>query len=593
MPNYQPMNLSVQEIVDLIDEGRIQLPEFQRGFDWNSTNRRELIESVQRGYPAGTLLLLAVDPESGVPFGTRCIQHAPLHESSRARYLVLDGQQRLTSLYLAVRAKTEWLTALRLRDFYQSWRASDGRAFSELLTGPKRPANPMVLLLSRDLLPLEFLALKDPEEKRNASALLRAKLTEYRNGLTDESDRNYSTFIDTELAGLLDEFQRYTFPCVVLNPALHLEAICNVFTKINTTGKKLSAFDLCVATLYPQGIRLRALLNEARSKEGFSVVDVDGTNALQAVALLANASPKKNSLPAVVKKPMLDAHWPSAIGGLARAASLLQQAGAWDHGSLPYDAMVPSLAAALATQDPAKLSIPQQNALRQRVEKWVLHSAFSGRYSEGTDVKQVTDYKDVPGYLMGGPPPTYLEDPVVWPPTTVDVRSGARSKAFLMRLNAGRPKDFMTDVQVGKGEGRTASDLHHIFPKQYLKESGYQPREINRTMNMTFLSLETNRSLSDKSPRDYLTVLIAHEAKNKNISEKDATALLKARLATHLIDDEQWDAMMKNDYDQFLQARAAAFQRSLKGAGLEFAAGSTVDDNPDEEETSEEDDQIG
>lgn len=587
------MNLSVQEIVDLIDEGRIQLPEFQRGFDWNSTNRRELIESVQRGYPAGTLLLLAVDPESGVPFGTRCIQHAPQHESSRARYLVLDGQQRLTSLYLAVRAKTEWLTALRLRDFYQSWRASDGRAFSELLTGPKRPANPMVLLLSRDLLPLEFLALKDPEEKRNASALLRAKLTEYRNGLIDESDQDYSTFIDTELAGLLDEFQRYTFPCVVLNPALHLEAICNVFTKINTTGKKLSAFDLCVATLYPQGIRLRALLNEARSKEGFSVVDVDGTNALQAIALLANASPKKNSLPAVIKKPMLDAYWPSAIGGLARAASLLQQAGAWDHGSLPYDAMVPSLAAALATQDPAKLSIPQQNALRQRVEKWVLHSAFSGRYSEGTDVKQVTDYKDVPAYLMGGQPPTYLEDPVVWPPTTVDVRSGARSKAFLMRLNAGRPKDFMSDLQVGKGEGRAASDLHHIFPKQYLKESGYQPREINRTMNMTFLSLETNRSLSDKSPRDYLTVLIANEAKNKSITEKDATALLKARLATHLIDDEQWDAMMKNDYDQFLQTRAAAFQRSLKGAGLEFAAGSAVDDNPDEEETSEEDDQIG
>lgn len=593
MPNYQPMNLSVQEIVDLIDDGRIQLPEFQRGFDWSPTNRRELIESIQRGYPAGTLLLLAVDPETGVPFGTRCIQHAPPHDPSRARYLVLDGQQRLTSLYLAVRAKTEWLTALRLREFYESWRASDGRAFSELLTGPKRPANPMVLLLSRDLLPLEFLALKDPEEKRNATALLRAKLTEYRNGLSDESDREYSAFIDTELAGLLDEFQRYTFPCVVLNPTLHLEAICNVFTKINTTGKKLSAFDLCVATLYPQGIRLRALLNEARSKEGFSVVDVDGTNALQAVTLLANVSPKKNSLPAVVKKSILDAHWSSATSGLVRAAVLLQQAGAWDHGSLPYDAMVPSLAAALATQDPAKMTLPQQNALRQRVEKWVLHSAFSGRYSEGTDVKQVIDFREVPSYLIGGAAPTYLEDPVVWPPTTVDVRSGARSKAFLMRLNAGRPRDFMTDVLVGKGEGRAASDLHHIFPRQYLKDSGYQPREINRTMNMTFLSLETNRSLSDKSPRDYLTWLIGHEAKNKSIAESSAIGLIKERLATHLIDDDQWDAMMKNDYEQFLQARAAAFQRSLRGAGLEFAAGSAVDDNPEEEEAAEEEDQIG
>jgi hypothetical protein len=180
----------------------------------------------------------------------------------------------------------------------------------------------------------------------------------------------------------------------------------------------------------------------------------------------------------------------------------------------------------------------------------------------------------------------------VWTPGTVDVRSGARSKAFLMRLNANHPLDFMTNESVGRGEGRKASDLHHIFPRGFLKESGYKPAEINRTLNQTWITLETNRSLSDRSPRDYLAKIISDLQSSTGVSEDSATTTVRTRLQSHLIDDEQFEAMMKNDYEQFLTARAVRYQRALEATGLQFAAGTTPNDDSNEDDEQGDDDDV-
>lgn len=98
---FDATEMSLAALVELVDSGRLQLPEFQRDFVWNLRKRQRLFQSIQKGFPTGTLLLLEVDGEP--PFGYRPIQHLAIPPNSSGieiapTYLALDGQQRLTSL---------------------------------------------------------------------------------------------------------------------------------------------------------------------------------------------------------------------------------------------------------------------------------------------------------------------------------------------------------------------------------------------------------------------------------------------------------------------------------------------------------------
>ena len=151
--------------------------------------------------------------------------------------------------------------------------------FGGLLESKRRPTHLDRLLYNSDLLPLTFLTDRDN---------LRQRLAQYRQNLGKRPDtKDLADFVDVNLEGYVDVFFDYGFPTVILPASLDLEAVANVFTKINTTGLKLSAFDLCVAALYPKGIRLRGLLEAAHDRDEVRVVDADGTNILQTCALRA------------------------------------------------------------------------------------------------------------------------------------------------------------------------------------------------------------------------------------------------------------------------------------------------------------------
>jgi hypothetical protein len=579
MTTYQPRDLQLQDVVVQIAEGRIRLPEFQRNFTWGLSDQRSLLDSIQKAYPVGTLLLLEVsNADNASPFGQRRFDGAP-SPAKEAELLVLDGQQRLSTCYRAFSRGLPRMFCIDLAGLYSSTSGAPKRTIdlADLIVVRARPTHPENLLYNRNLLPFEFLTDRDG---------LREKLATYRANLMKKPEtEDFGRFVDVYLEGYVDVFWDYRFPAVVLPGSLDIEAVANVFTKINTTGLRLSAFDLCVATLFPKGVNLRELWAAARENDEVRALDQDGTNLLQTVALLAGQPPKKSALVKNITPGQINAHWKEAVGGLMRAGTALASVGAPDSSAVPYDAMVPALAAALARAGEPK-GPAEREARRRRVARWLQQTAFQQRYNEGTDVKQAADYPAALSWFGGGPEPAFLSDAIVWQESWNRLgRSGARYRGLVALLNDAGPRDFiLTATRLGRGVvGRQTAQLHHIFPRAFLRQAGVAPESIDVALNLTFLTPESNNFISDRAPSTYIEDRI-QELVNLGTARDKAIAELKTLLAEHLIDDRAWNAMLHDDYEAFLDARADAVRGRLGSLGISVvvAPREETDDSQDE-----------
>jgi hypothetical protein len=213
------------------------------------------------------------------------------------------------------------------------------------------------------------------------------------------------------------------------------------------------------------------------------------------------------------------------------------------------------------------------------------------RYNEGTDVKQNDDFKlarDWLGEGTGAHEPAFLADAVIWTDTVVNTgRAGARAKALVAAMNERGPRDFMTHVKVGHGPGRLATQLHHIFPMAYLRNHRVEDRAINRIFNLTFLTSETNGFMRDRAPSVYVSALIDRVAKESKSTRSQARKHVQDVFEEHFIDDEAFQAMMKDDFEPFIRARAAAFRARLQGRFGVTIRDAAPDEEPETEEEEE------
>ncbi|MGE0229883.1 MAG: DUF262 domain-containing protein [Dehalococcoidia bacterium] len=590
MKLYQPLDLNLRDAVRLIDGGELQLPEFQRNFRWGVKPRLELLDSIQKGFPVGTLLLMEMSPGIPSPFGARTFEGAPESEPAKARYLVLDGQQRLSTCYWALRGDPRRVLAINLRELFSVTEGDAGRPINlaDFLVTRNRPDFLEKLLYGSHLLPVTFLT---------DSQQLTEFLSSYRKQLAQSpATAEFADFVDTKLRSYIEVFFTYEFPCVVLPAGLDLEAVCNIFTKINTTGQKLSAFDLCVATLFPQGENLRERLQKAHDHPGVSTLDRDGTTILQTVALLARKEPQTAALPKNISKDDVTKYWDRAVRGVGEAADMLLGAGFWDFYSVPYDALIPPLAASIAAIGDRPRSQTERESLLRKTGRWVYQTAIEQRYNEGTDVKQARDFVTGSTWFAthDDEVPEFARGPMVWTPSaTLGARTGARARALTAALNEHGPRDLMTQTVLGYGSGRQTPEIHHIFPRAFLRDA--QKRhgsESERALNMTFLTKETNSFISDRAPSVYLTALMDRISTSDSVDIAEARRRLEAILITHFIDGEALDALLSDDYEAFLSARSNVFRRRLADRFGVYTILAPVEDEADVNVDAEDDGSI-
>ncbi len=553
----RPDKRELLKFVDGAVEGELALPQFQRNFVWSRDDITDLLLSIFKGYFIGSLLLLRVSREHS-PFGLKHIATSEKAKDRQPIWLILDGQQRITSLHYVFAApdlplkgtKYPYRFFLNLSKLLETTNGelSDDLVFSERTAycGEK---------LEREY---QFNELVIPMTDVRTWSKWQAA---YERWLIERDKEMYFDFYLEKVKPIWDKarelFESFPVPYIEIpevadDDKRKIGEICAVFEKLNSTGVSLSVFDLMTARLYKHDIDLHKLWDRAIAAcpklNEFSEGKPDGYGVLllRTIALIRGSEVRGKSL--INMEPEgFESDWKKAVDffelALKRVTSISKDGfGVVSPAWQPYSTMVPVLAALLAYGKEKRLGHEFYADLR----KWYWGSAFLERYAGAVDSTTYSDYLAVLRRMSEKDklPEVFREiNQLLLNNTEYSLREVARKNSVyrgvmnLIALNGA--KDFRNNDGISFQE----LDDHHIFPRAYLKkEHDLDGSDVNTILNRTLISSDTNRTISRKAPSEYLKDVIPDDHR-------------ESILRSHLIGPEAQEAMARNDYDAFLKAR--------------------------------------
>lgn len=577
MDQFKLNQTTLIELLNQVDSGVLKLPDFQRSYNWKSPKVKKLLDSIHKKHPAGSLLFLEVDPNNPL-ISERTFESAAQENNKPTENLVLDGQQRLTSCYYAFYNKGNYSYYLDMKEIYIRYKSNELNDLDIDDSGIvicKKHIDFPTGELNNDYFPFGCFSSRETFKRT---------ISEYKRALRSKStDDDYYTFIDEYFELYCNSFFDYQFPIIELPKELSLDAVCKVFQTINTTGLKLSAFDICVAKFTRFSIYLKTKIDDAIEKyPNIEVIaNKDKTIILQAVALLCNINPKMSGLPDSLDESSF-LKWDKAVHGLNIAIDMLNRFGAGCEKNLsllPYQPFIALFGATIAESEYWNLNAMKQAAIENKLKFFFYHASLDARYSEGTDNKMKEDFNKLCSWIDTNKKPEYLQQGVNWNKTKfISAKKGsAMGKVILCLINSKFPKDFYNETSVGIGPGRENSDIHHLFPKAAY--SGLYGNAIESVFNQTYITPKTNKHIRDKSTHTYIDEIINHNA------TMTSTAL-KSKLETHFIDDKAYQALYNEEFNNFIKFREENIRHELEQSiGLTI---NLVDDSSDDSANDEE-----
>src|SRR5579885_436649 len=269
----------LRDLLSEINSRTMVLPDFQRDFVWDPAATQELIVSIASNYPAGSLLRVR---DSKRVFAAREFEGAPPLDGKKHTFLVLDGQQRLTSLYQAFFGVGEHRYFLDLK------KLTDGKDFEEaifhLRAKPAKGYEDFEKQKAELILPLSAL-------KSGSGGFLEWML-EVTDAYPSGKRNELRDALKAINASWIKSINDYQFPVVTLSEKTEPDALCTIFETLNRTGVKLSVFELLTARFWPQNVNLRSLWDEIEEKRAIiTEYDVDPYYFLQAISLVSRRAP--------------------------------------------------------------------------------------------------------------------------------------------------------------------------------------------------------------------------------------------------------------------------------------------------------------
>lgn len=571
--SFQTNPIDLYRLLDECDRGIIQLPDFQRSWVWDEDRIKSLIASVSRAFPVGALMSL--DTGGPVNFKPRPVEGAPAEACTTSpQSLLLDGQQRMTSLYqVTLRGKVvETVTPKNKR--VKRWfyidiakaidpsvdredaivgvpedrieRADFGRAVTRDLSTPEK----------------EYAALIYPVSQVFDWDMWQDGFTDYWSGELHKEKREQFRIFKREV---LENFKMYRVPVIALDRSTSKEAVCVVFEKVNTGGKPLDAFELVTAMYAADGHELRkdwygdkhikgrhqrlADAYRSASSDTGILAGVSNTDFLQAVSLfytrglrqIAEQNGKKGKeLPAVSGNRQALLNLPLSAykryesqveHGFMQAAKFLHMLHIYRIFDLPYQSQIIPLAAILADIGDAW----EHEANRAKLVQWYWNGVFGELYGSAVESRIARDFLEVPSWLMGGPEPSTVSETIFRNDRLKTMRM--RLSAAYKGVNALLMKEGAEDFRSGQKFDHTVFfgedvDIHHIFPKDWCKTHDIKPAVFDSIINKTPLSYRTNRIIGGVAPSEYLRKL----EKGNNSTPPISADKLDNYLRTHLID---------------------------------------------------------
>lgn len=538
---------ALKELLSEIDARNV-LPDFQRDFVWEPGATQELIVSIANNYPAGSIL--RVRDTHGF-FACREFEGAPQLNNGKHTFLVLDGQQRLTSLYQAFYGVGEHRYYLDLKKLIDGEDFDDAIFYRRSTTKWAQKREDFAVQAAELVLPLKTLLGTPGGFSKWSRQVARQLPDQERIALEDSFDEIEEKWLRT-----IDD---YLFPVVTLSDETDAAALCTIFETLNRTGVKLSVFELLTARFWPHEINLRELWDKAGVEypvlEDF---DVDPYYVLQAIALASRRAPSCKRGDVLNLAPSdIQTWWKPAIAGLAMGLEILRDdCKVMQLKWLPYQTMLIPLAAVLARVGPSKT--PEAGARREKIKRWFWCAVFGQAYESSPNSQSAKDFTELIAWLEGGNAPESVASVRFDPHTLRDVtprqRAIYRGTICLVLRNGAR--DFHTQAVItGKLMQDEGIDDHHLFPSSYLeKHKGIQiARNRDCVLNRTLIDRTTNQIISDNAPSKYL-------------AEIKGTAGFPFRdaLDSHLLPSGEGSPLLADDYDAFLSWREGQLWNEIK-----------------------------
>jgi hypothetical protein len=615
---FQTNPHDLSKLLDDCHSGVIQLPDFQRSWVWDEDRIKSLIASISRAFPVGALMSL--DTGGPVNFKPRPIEGAPAEAKQLSpQSLLLDGQQRMTSLYqVTLRNKVvETVTPKKKkvkRWFYIDIRKALDPAIDreESIIGVPEDrvirtdfGREVVMDLSSP--DQEYATLMYPVSKVFDWDKWQDGFDRYWKGDQNEATREeFRTF----KRQILENFKYYRLPVIALDRSTSKEAVCVVFEKVNTGGKPLDAFELVTAMYAAAGHELRKdwfgddvkpgrhrrfteALRPAGQESGI-IAAVANTDFLQAVSLFytrdrrraAEAAGKQGKeLPAVTGNRQALLNLPlegykkyeaQVERGFIQAAKFLHMLHIYRIFDLPYQSQIVPLAAILADIGDAW----EHDANRAKLAQWYWNGVFGELYGSTVETRIAKDFTEVPAWLKGGHEPSTVSETIFRADRLKTMRM--RLSAAYKGVNALLMKEGAQDFRSGQKFDHTVFfgenvDIHHIFPQDWCKKQGIKPTVFDSIINKTPLSYKTNRIIGGVAPSEYIAKL---ESGNAATPAIDSTRL-DGYLTSHLIDP----SLLRSDsFEAFMADRQKRLLALIEAAtGKAAYAGSTAEEGEDVE----------
>ena len=570
------MHTNDRKLVDLIkavESGATQLPDFQRGWVWDDGRIKALILSVIHNYPVGAAMFLEYGNES-IHFKHKPIEGAPANETTEPDELILDGQQRLTSLYNALYSKnpvhTKTDTGRKIDVFYylNIEKAIDTEAEDEEIVisvpADKKITSDFGRKVDLDLstreqeFKLKYFPLNiilDPSETQ----YWQFAYLKYYNGDTKVLDQ-----ITALLAKIISPTQQYQMPVILLEKTTPKEAVCQVFENVNTGGIALTVYELVTAIFAMDDFRLREDWEERKNKyfSGDVLSQVSPTDFLTALTLLSKfklggtVSCKKKdilSLPLAEYRKYAD----SLCIGFTIAEKILTEERIFSAYDLPYSTqLIPFSAICTVLIDGNKI---YTSTVRNMVKQWYWCGVFGELYGGANETRYANDIVQVVKWLNNnGDLPKTMTDFYFNPMRllSLQTRQSAAYKGIMALILKNHAHDFISGAEMDFAVYTSDKiDIHHIFPKNYCLLNNYDKQKWNSIINKTPISAKSNREIGGHAPSVYLDKL----QKKGSVSK----IVLDEYVESHLINH---DLLRANDFNNFIVDRAKKLLRVIEAA---------------------------
>jgi len=527
----KPDSKKYTDLIYEIQKGQIKIPKFQRDFVWSIDKTAKLLDSILKGYPIGTFILWETNERLNDIKNIGNLELPPVPDGTKVQY-VLDGQQRITSLYAAFLGATIQKEGEKKTTDY-------GGIYIDL-EGDINDNDQQIIIADQPK--GEFITLN---EILNLEANLPQIIEQYKEH-------------NTTILSYARTFSSYDFSTVVLRKE-DIDSAIEVFTRINTGGQTLTLFEIMSAKTYDedQGFDMQSkfqkLLKELESTKYDTISPSIILNVLSLI-LSRNKECKRKVVLQLEKQSIIDI-WDDVISALKESIDYFRSVYRIPVSTLlPYDALlVPFTYFFYHNKEK-----PQGKQIKY-LEEFFWRISLSYRYSSSTESKLAQDIKRIDDILKIVRPSyddlkVFLDSPEDLIETSFSA-GNSYCKAVLCLLAYFEPKDFRNNGKVLLDNSwlkmANSKNYHHFFPKSYLKKQGVGNE--NSIVNITLVGADLNKhKIRAKAPSVYIQEFL------------DENESLPTSIHSHLIEDIDSYGIHSDDYKVFLEKRSKSIYDALR-----------------------------